>query len=405
MRLYNFVALPLVGEARLRSVLLLGCLILFTFSPVKANTAPFALDTITFTNGDHLSGELKSASRDSLQFDGLVTGNVAVKWKDIKKLTLPSAKVWIVNSQNPNGFVANAPVIDVSLQGICVQAESKVIQTFPLADLIVVTVIEHVSPQASPVLEGNHYFRAIGGSLKLSPESIVRATQKQIQFAGDFDIGLVTSNDRAFKHQATNIALEANYSDSRKPGGAAVITELYSGKFQQNVYLIDSNHSCESCTGANDGPYIFGVTDFYHNLSLGMNLAQSYGGGIGWDIDHGRGSYTLAADVRYLGEELYSPGKSLSLAAAGLTEQYSYTFPWHDVTFEERILLIPTLTDSHAFQIRGTTGLDFPVSKNISFDADLLDDYVRNAPPLSLQNFAKVTFSLKYLINYSSKSH
>jgi hypothetical protein len=39
-----------------------------------------------------------------------------------------------------------------------------------------------------------------------------------------------------------------------------------------------------------------------------MNVAQSYGGGIGWDGDHGQSSYTLAADVRYLNEDLYAPG-------------------------------------------------------------------------------------------------
>jgi Protein of unknown function, DUF481 len=276
--------------------------------------------------------------------------------------------------------------------------KTQCVQTFLISQLISASVLGPVSPPvAAKSPAANPYFKAVGGTLKVSPESVIRATQKQTQLAGVFDLGLVTNSEDAFKHQATNIALEANYSDSRKPGGAAVITELYSATVQQNFYITDNK--------SEDGAYLYGITNFYHNLSLGMNLAQSYGAGIGWDGDYGRSSYTLAADVRYLGEDLYSPGKPLSLAVAGLTEQYSYTFPWHDINFYERILFLPAFNDSHAFQVRGTTGLDFPIRSNISFDVDLLDDYIRNAPPKSLQNFAKVTFSFKYVIGGLPKPH
>ena len=104
--------------------------------------------------------------------------------------------------------------------------------------------------------------------------------------------------------------------------------------------------------------------------------------------------------IRYVGEDLYSPGKSLSLPVAGLGEQYSYSFPWlaNGINFSERILLLPALNDAHAFQVRGTAGIDVPITDNFSIDIDLLDDYLRNLSPTSLQNYAKVIFSLKYTI-------
>ena len=71
------------------------------------------------------------------------------------------------------------------------------------------------------------------------------------------------------------------------------------------------------------------LLNFYHNLSLGMNLAQSYRAGIGWGWRPWQKlAYTLAADVRYLGEDLYVPGKPLSLAVAGFLEQSPHTFRW-----------------------------------------------------------------------------
>lgn len=373
------------------------CLLLMAHHGIAEGDAALP-DTVVFLNGDRLSGHLKQATRDSVSFAGLVTGDVSLKWKDIKALSLTSSVVSIANSQTPQGFPASGPVIEVTATNLCVRVKTQCLQTFLISQLISASVVESVRPPVAPKSPGaNPYFKAVGGTLKVSPESVIRATQKQIQLAGVFDLGLVTNSKDAFKHQATSIALEANYSDSRKPGGAAVITELYSGTIQQNFYITD--------TKSENGPYLYGITNFYHNLSLGMNLAQSYGSGIGWDGDHGRSSYTLAADVRYLGEDLYSPGKPLSLAVAGLTEQYSYTFPWHDINFYERILFLPAFNDSHAFQVRGTTGLDFPIRSNVSFDVDLLDDYIRNAPPKSLQNFAKVTFSFKYVIGAPPKSH
>jgi hypothetical protein len=196
--------------------------------------------------------------------------------------------------------------------------------------------------------------------------------------------------------------MEANYSDSRKPGGGAVITELYSGTFQQNIYLRDANPKAKYSI---DGPYVYALANEYHNLSLGMNLAQSYGGGFGWDGDHGGSSYTLAADLRFLKENLYAPGNSFSMAAAGLTEQYGYTFKRTGINLSERVTFIPALDHSHAYQVRGTATLGIPISSALSLDFSLLDDYLENAPPKNLPNFAKYTFSLKYTIGAPPKPH
>lgn len=381
-------------QTRLR-VLFGGFLLLMVVPKGMAAIDAGPSDTVVFLNGDRLSGHLKQATSESLTFAGLVTGDVPLKWQDIKELDLTSSKISIANSQNPRGFPAAGAVIEVTTTDLCVRVKKQCLQTFPISQLISVYVLESRSlgPERRP------YFKAVGGALKVSPESIIRATQKQAQLAGTLDLGLVTNSENAFKHQETNIGLEANYSDSRKPGGGAVINELYSANLQQSFYLTD--------TKSEDGPYLYGVTNFYHNLSLGMNLAQSYGAGIGLDGDHGNASYTLAADIRYLGEDLYAPGKPLSLAVAGLLEQLSYTFPWPDsgLTFHERILFLPAFNDSHAFQVRGSTGINVPIRKNISLNIDLLDDYIRNAPPKSLQNFAKVTFGFSYAIGATPKSH
>ena len=393
------------------AVLFIAILLLAVTQRGLANEGTGTPDIVVFGNGDRLSGHLRLATKDSVAFSGLVTGDVSLHWKDIKELSLTSSNVSIANSQNPDGFAVSGPVIEVTATDICIRVKEQYLQTFPIDQLISASILAPLnSPELPKSAEGKRYFKAVGGSLKISPDSVIRTTQKQANLAGVFDLGLITNSDTAFKHQATNIALEANYTDSRKPGASAVITELYSGTAQQNFYLTQTTHSCVNCTEVSkDGPYLYGITNFYHNLSLGMNLAQSYGAGIGWDGDHGRSSYTLAADLRYLGEDLYAPGKSLSLAVAGLAEQYSYTFPWPakggGITIGQRLLFLPAFNNSHAFQVRGTAGIDVPISDSFSFDVDLLDDYLRNAPPTSLQNYAKFIFTLKYVIGAPANPH
>ncbi len=223
----------------------------------KAASDTTTLDTVTFSNGDHLSGHFKMATKEVVRFSGTVTGDVSLNWNDIKELDLAGSKVSFVNAQHPSGFDVIAPVIEVSKTDLCITTKTESLQPFPVSQLVSASVLESLTPPTTPKPpENNSYFKAVGGALKVSPDSVVRATQKQIQLAGAFDLGLVTNSEEAFKHQETDIALEANYSDSRKPGGSAVITELYSGLVQQKFYMTDTKHFCEKCRDvAKDGPY------------------------------------------------------------------------------------------------------------------------------------------------------
>jgi hypothetical protein len=77
------------------------------------------------------------------------------------------------------------------------------------------------------------------------------------------------------------------------------------------------------------------------------------------------------------------------VAATGLTEQYSYTFKTSGITLSQRILLPPVIQNSNAFQLRGTASVDVPINSSLSLDFSVLDDYLENAPPRNLQNYAK----------------
>ncbi len=146
-----------------------------------------------------------------------------------------------------------------------------------------------------------------------------------------------------------------------------------------------------------NGPYLYWIANYYHNLSLGANILQEYGGGAGWGGNHGPHTYRLAADLRYIHEDLYSPGKSISGPEWVLTEQYSYQFKKTGITIGQRVTGLPILTHPEAYRVRGTATIDVPIGTILSFGATLLDDYLENAPPKNLPNFMKLTLDFKYV--------
>jgi hypothetical protein len=351
-------------------------------------------DTVTFSNGDQLSGTFDSATASAVTFSGTVAGKVTLKWTDIASISVQSGEVRISRDKCTGQVRVAKPTIAVNAGALTIRSQSASEQQLSISESFHITPIDAANPQEP---EKCGYVKAIGGTVKFGPESVVRATQKQVSLSGGIDIGIENSETEKLKHQTTTILTEALYTDSRKPGAGAVITQLYSGTFQNNFYLTDAKSK-------QPGPYLYAIANAYRNISLGVDVEHSYGGGIGWDGEHNGSVYTLAADVRYLREDLHLQAP-LSLAVAGLTEQYSYTFGWPKkagLTVFERITLLPAFNDSHAFQVRGTAGIDFPIGKAVTFDVSYLDDYVRNAPHTSLQNFGKVVVNLKYVFSKAS---
>jgi Protein of unknown function, DUF481 len=348
-------------------------------------------DTITFRNGDRISGRLKIATRHSVVFNGHVTGNVSLHWADIQELSLASGDMLIVSTQQPSGTLVTAPLIGVAGTELHIKASQEG-QDIALQDL--------VSMSPPPTQPAKGYFKSARGVLEFSPETLIRATQDQIALDGAFNLELETASEKAFEHQQTSVATEVNYMDSRKLDGAATISRLYSGILQQNIYLRNFDKEAKF---SQNGPYLYALANYYHNLSLGLKVAKSYGGGIGWDGDHGHSSYTLAADFRYIDEGFYGSAKSLSGPGASLIEQYAYTFKRSGVKVGELVSFLPVFNNGAAYLVRATGSIAVPIDPHLSLGFVVADDYLANAPPKHLQNYVKYMFDLKYSFNLKDR--
>ena len=360
------------------------------FHPQEAVAQPSAalMDTVAFANGDQLSGKLVQAIGDSVTFDGKVTKLVTLQWSDIRQIDLPNGTSVFTKGNKPlNGNVA---VIRVQGQDLILDPGTANTRTVPIAQLAFVG-----KPPVSPTRWGSQIS---------TDDSLLVATQHQYQVGATLSLGHETTSEKAFHHQTDEIHLQAAFGESQKPNASPVITRVYEGVVQHDFYLTDTRHDAALKT-VYGGPRLFVLTDFYHNLSLGMKLEQAYGGGVAWNGEHGRQRFGIGADIRYIGEDLYSPGKRLNLAASAFSQNYSVRFPLASkkvIIISESGSVIPAYNDAHALQARGIAKITLPLTKDLSIGPSLTDDYLRNAPPKSKQNYLSLKFSLTYALGASA---
>jgi len=355
-------------------------------SRAEKSTEAATKDSVTFLNGDCLSGRLLAATKNQVIFNSEIMGQVTLRWKDIKQIivigkvsTLPSKTMITRPSVGPPPPTPDNQFIDKDI--------SVVSQTDGVLAL-------RFSPPAPVQYSGpNALLHNWAGFLR-SDTNLLRATQKK----SDLGAALHASRLTHSKRQDTLFDLQANYSDSKKPGGSPVITALYKGDIEHDVDI------------ANGGTYFYLLAGAYHNSSLGLQVVQGYGGGIGWQEKFGsRGQHKLSfsGDSRYWKEDLYSPGVSFESAAFGLTEGYEYHFPWprigQAIVFTEKILFLPICNHSGAFQSRAFGQLNVPISSRFSIDLIEEDDYARNAPRNTKQNYSSMQIDLKY--SFGPTSH
>jgi hypothetical protein len=350
-------------------------------------------DRVFFTNGDQLSGDFVGATGSTVNFNAKVAGNVAIRWTEISRILLASAGVSIVRKDASRGGLCTstavaAPTIEVN-NGRLEWKGTKGNLSTAIDEIVSVS-----APSAMHETRTSSCSAGWTGQISMQ-NSAITATQNQYQLGGTLHVARDTGHSEAFKHQVTDMTAQASFGESSKPGVSPIRTVLYEGLVQHDVYLTLSKDGFS-------GTYLFGLSDFYHNLSLAMNFQQSYGAGLGWEHVNAKGHvYGVAGDLRFVGEDLYSPGVSETLAASGLSEHYSLPVFLNKRTFItlfERISFIPAFSDSRAFQARGVAGADLPLGKRLSIGLQETDDYLRNAPPKSKQNYSKASMNLKYTL-------
>ncbi len=168
------------------------------------------------------------------------------------------------------------------------------------------------------------------------------------------------------------------------PNTPTVKTEIYHGDVERDEYLRPSL-------------FVFAQASFDHNFSQGLNLQQTYAGGLGWSvIKRANETLDLKAGMSYVRQEFQIASVDRSTLGSLFEEDFTRVFR-RGIKFSQQLIVAPAWTDSNAFTASGNAALTFPVYKRASFSLGVIDNYLLDPPP----DFKKNSFQAIMGLNYA----
>jgi hypothetical protein len=343
-------------------------------------------DVLLLTDGERLLGHLEQSDGSSVKFKSDVLGSVTVDWSKVKELN--TAEKFAVIPKNVK-LKRNADVSGIPLGAIAVTDQKiTVTPSAGQARTVAVAEADHVVEETSfenAVHRNPGFFADWSGGITAGA-SLVQATQESRTFTGAIDlVRIVPDEDWLRRRNRTNVDLSLSYGTLEQPNTPTVKTEIYHADVQRDEYLSASI-------------FAFAQGSFDHNFSQGLNLQQTYGGGVGWSaIRRANESLDLKAGITYVRQEFSVESSDRSLAGSIFEEDFTRGLR-RGIKFSEQVIFAPAWTDSKAFTASGNATLTVPVYKRANFSLGAIDNYLHDPPPGFKKNSLQLIMGLNYTV-------
>jgi hypothetical protein len=352
---------------------------------VYGQVQPKAPDTLVFTNGEKLIGHLVKSTGSTVTFKSDNAGTVTVDWSKVQELHSSSRFAVIKKGTeiHKSEAAADIPVgtVTVANQKIEVTPQTGATQTVTTADT------GFVVPAASfekATGEGPGFFQDWHGGLT-GGLSLVEATQTSQTYTSAVAMARTEpSEDWLDKRNRTLFDFNVAYGKVTEPGSPDIKTEIVHFDFERDEYL-------------SKRLFLFGQAAFDHNYSQGLDLQQLYGGGIGYvAVQKPNQQLDIRVAGNYIDQNFSgSPNKSL----VGITFGDTYTRKLaHGITFNQGLLLIPTINNTNDYSGVFNAGLVLPTYKRLSTSVTMLDTFLNDPAPGFKKNSFQLSVGLTYVL-------
>jgi len=316
-------------------------------------------------------------------------GEVNVDWSKIQELhsSLPFAVVGRDANLGRRSDLSRVPrgTIEVANKTVTLTEPGKPPTTMPVeqaAHIIDEAKFEH------DVLHNPRFLEAWTGGITAGA-SLVHATQQSRVFTGAVNLiraipaenWLAARNRTLVNFAAASGLVEQTHTPSVK-------TEILHADVERDQYF--------------RGKRVFGfaLAAFDHNFSQGLELQQSYAGGLGWTaIKESNTMLDLKASVAYTRQsfqETTPPStNSHNLIGSIFSEAFSRKFG-RGILFIQQAAVTPSWNEAHAWSAAGSMALNIPVYKRLSFTIGALDTFLNDPPPGFKKNSFQLTTGLTY---------
>jgi hypothetical protein len=370
---------------------------------LTAQTAPKPdPEVLELNDGERLIGHFVSASGASLTFHSDAAGDVKVDWAKVKSLK-SFAKFAVVEKGivlNRHTDLTKIPqgTISASDQKLAVDPGNGATPTVvPVADATnVVPQPDFLAAFKTPRLDQDwHGVAGLGIDL-------IDATQDSRNITANIALQRVVSDeswiDPRYKTIVTFNVADSQLSQSPASLHPTITTDLVHGTLEHDMFLSNKLFAYVSA-------------DFLHSSSQGMELQQTYGGGIGYVVlKNAHQELDVKAAVDYIRQSFATPTQPAppaaaiptppdkSLIGASLGESFTRTFK-SGVAFHEGLTVIPAFNDAKYYTASAFANFAIPVYKRINITIGGLDNYVNQPPSGFKTNSFEFVTQLAYKIN------
>jgi putative salt-induced outer membrane protein YdiY len=343
-------------------------------------------DVVTFTNGERIVGKLLRSNGSSVTFHSDTLGDLTFDWNKVKELESSQAfaalpknvqlKKHADTSAIPEGKIA------VADQKLTVTPDTGAPKTVAIADT------GNLIDKAGFENEVQHepgFFRDWGGTITAGA-SLVQATQESRNFNTAIDlVRLVPDVDWLRRRNRTIVQFDAVYGTVKQPATPTVKTQIFHADLERDEYL-------------SPALFAFGQGAFDHNFSQGLDLQQTFGGGLGWSaIKRANESLDLKAGITYERQSFTGAAKEQDLVGSVFEEDFGRGLRG-GMKFTQQLIVMPSWNNSNAISAIGNALLTVPVYKRLNFSLGTIDNYLHDPPSGFKKNSFQVTMGLTYAL-------
>jgi hypothetical protein len=376
------------------------------FATAQAKPAP---DSITFTNGDHLTGTLVREDGGAVTFHSDIAGDISVPWSKIKDLHASGTFAVLKNGYQPTRKAGEAgiPIGKLAMSDGNIQLEAAdsdaQIATIPVADAQYIIDKPTLDKQllGRPGLLQAWNGSATGGI------TVVSATQNQYTVTAAVAMQRVvpTVNWLAPRNR-TSFDLNESYGKITEPSYTAPATDTTPATLVPSTYTKSNifHADAERDEYVSQRLYYLGQVAFDHNYAQSLQLQQSYGGGLGYTlIKKQKETLDVKGTAQYERQAFFnSATDNQDLIAATIGAVYTRTL-LKGVVLNQQLAYIPAFNNTRAYSADETDTLTFPGYKDFGFSVGTIDSYLNDAP-VTLPPTKRNSFQFTVGVTYSIKS-
>jgi hypothetical protein len=349
------------------------------------NTPKPEPDVIIFADGERLIGKMVRSTADKVTFKSDAVGEVTVEWSKVKELHTSQQFAIIGKNvelkRHPDTSKIPQGTVSVTDQKIEVRPSAQPPQIIPIPEMAHVVDI----PEFEKAVRHQSFLNGWTGSLT-GGASLVEATQKSNTFTGGFNfIRAMPTVDWIDPRNRTQFDFNAAYGKVTQPGTPSVKTEIFHAHAERDEYVSKSI-------------FLFGAMAFDHNFSQGLDLQQTYGGGVGWTaVRNDKQELDLKAAVTYIRQSFAGMTASEDLIGSAFSENYNRKFA-HGMLLNQGVTFLPAWNNTNAYSGVGRLSLTIPFYKRLNFATGVVDTFLNNPPPGFKKNSFQFTLGVTYTL-------